>query len=134
MDLSSFLISLKETCAHEGYPIGFVRLYGSDCWGPYDPPDAGSLYDMVILSDAARKADYRSGSSDRIKDFHYGCTRWAQFRTTMNDEELENHMRFKFEGRYSDAFPMNGIKSIQYGMFSAASIAVSLSLRLKHDA
>ena len=134
MDLPSFLTSLKETCAYEGYPVKFMRLNGADCSGPYNPPDAGPLYDVVILSDAARRADYRSGSRDRIRDFHYGCTRWRQSSVIASGEELKRHIKMKAEAWYPEALSMNENEYIGQGMFSNISHTFSFSLRLKYHA
>ena len=58
----------------DGYLLEFVPLYGAEGATPSSPPDPVFGCKTIILSDAARAAEYQR-SSGRLKDFD-GCTKW----------------------------------------------------------
>lgn len=68
-----------------GYRIEFVMLYGPDRASTRTPPDAPYSFGMMIMSNAAREAQYQR-SSGRLKDLS-DCTRWKPVH--INKERLE---------------------------------------------
>ena len=92
MDSRRFLEGLKGVCAMDGFNVEIVMLYGADCYGPDNPPESFLGCKMVILSDAARKAEYRRRSSDRLKGFN-NCSSWHL--VSIKDDELERRIRLK---------------------------------------
>ena len=71
---TAFSQRLTKAAKDDGFCIEFVPLYGAGFGEPTNPP--GPLYgcEMMILSDAARPADYQRPSG-RLRDID-GCTRW----------------------------------------------------------
>lgn len=86
---TTFLERLILATKKDGFSLEFVPLYGAGMGSPSSPP--GPVYGCktVILSDAARAADFQR-SSGRLRDF-FGCTKWRRIR--VDQDELRRHAR-----------------------------------------
>ena len=71
---TKFSQRLIRATEKDGYSLEFVPLYGAEGATTSSPPDPVYGCKTIILSDAARAAEYQL-SSGRLKDFD-GCTKW----------------------------------------------------------
>ena len=76
--LTQFSKQLIRATEKDGYALEFVPLYGAEGASPSSPPSRGYDCKTIILSDAARAADYQC-SSGRLIDFE-GYTKWRAVR------------------------------------------------------
>lgn len=98
-----FAERLIQAVKTDGYVVEFVPLYGPGIASPSSPPDPAYGCETIIMSDAAREADFFRFSVSRdsdgcskvksfVKDFD-GCTKWR--RTRINEDELRRHAKAK---------------------------------------
>lgn len=71
-----FCQRLIHATEQDGYSLEFVPLYGAGAASSDSPPTPVFECKRIILSDAARVAEYQR-SSGRLKDI-YGCTKWRR--------------------------------------------------------
>lgn len=71
---STFSERLVRAVEKDGYSLEFIPLSGPGIASPSSPPDPMQGHKMIIMSDAARAANYQL-SSGRLRDFD-GCTKW----------------------------------------------------------
>lgn len=91
ISFTTFSERLIRATKKDGYSLEYVPLYGAGIASPSSPP--GPMYGCktVIMSDAARAADFQR-SSGRLRDFH-GCTAWRRIR--VDEDKLRQHARAK---------------------------------------
>lgn len=94
---SEFSEQLIQAAKKDGYTLEFVPLYGAGAMTPLDPPSVYE-YKTIILSDAARAAEYQY-SSGRLKDF-CGCTKWRGTRIT--EDKLQPNAQLKVDYMLKD--------------------------------
>lgn len=82
---------LIEATKKDGYALSFVPLYGPDVASPSNPPDPVYGCDTIILSDAARVAEYQLFSG-RLTNFN-GCTKWTGVR--VDEDVLRRTLKVK---------------------------------------
>ena len=86
---TTFLERLILVTKKDGFSLEFVPLYGAGIGSPSSPPGPAYGCKTVILSDAARAADFQR-SSGRLRDFS-GCTKWR--RICVDQDALRRHAR-----------------------------------------
>ncbi len=69
---------LIQATEKDGYSLEFIPSYGAGIATPNSPPNPVYGCKTIIMSDAARAADFQR-SSGRLRDFD-GCTRWSGMR------------------------------------------------------
>lgn len=86
-----FLQRLSQATEKDGYSLEYVPLYGPQIGSPSNPPDPAFGCKTIIMSDAARRAEFQR-SSGRLRDFS-GCTEWR--RVHVDEDELRWHAKAK---------------------------------------
>lgn len=82
---------ISQATAKDGYSLEFVPMYGCQIGSPENPPDPVFDCKTIIISDAARAAEYQLPSG-RLRDF-FGCTKWR--RVVVDQDELHRHAKAK---------------------------------------
>ena len=90
---TNFSSRLIRATKKDGFALEFVPLYGAGIATPSDPPDLTYGCKTIIMSDAARAAEYQH-SSGRLKDFS-GCTKWRGF--CMDEDLLRQNTKVKLD-------------------------------------
>lgn len=88
---TTFSERLVEATKKDGYSLEFVPLYGAGIGSPNSPPGPAYGCKTIIMSDAARAAEFQRASG-RLRDFD-GCTRWR--RISVNEDGLRRHAKAK---------------------------------------
>ena len=88
---TTFSERLKQATEKDGYRLEFVPLYGAEIASPSGPPNPVYGCKTIILSDAARAAEYQL-SSGRLRDI-YGCTKWRGIR--IHKDRLRQQVNIK---------------------------------------
>lgn len=88
---TAFLQRLSQATRKNGYSLEFVPLYGPQIGSPSSPPDPAFHCKTIIMSNAARAAEFQC-SSGRLRNFS-GCTKWS--RVHVDEEELRYHAKAK---------------------------------------
>ena len=84
---TEFSERLLEAVEKDGFSLEFVALYGAGIASPDSPPTPAYGCKTIIMSDAARPADFQR-SSGRLRDFE-GCTQWRGVR--INKDKLRHN-------------------------------------------
>ena len=107
---------LIHATEQDGYSVEFVPLYGAECASSSSPPDPVYGCKTIILSDAARVAEYQR-SSGRLKDI-YGCTKWRglSFREDLLQQTKTEFMHRVVQG-LKNICPGEVYSMLEDGMF-----------------
>lgn len=88
---TTFFERLIQATKKDGYTLELVPLYGPGIGSPSNPPNTAFRCETMIMSDAARAAEFQLFSG-RLRDFS-GCTKWR--RVLVDQEELRRHAKAK---------------------------------------
>ena len=92
---TAFSEKLIKVAAKDGFSLEFVPLYGAGFGTPSSPPDSMFGCKLMILSDAARAADFQHPSG-RLRNFD-GCTRWSGMRC--DEDQVRQRAQAKANSR-----------------------------------
>ena len=84
---AKFSERLLQVVEKDGFSLEFVPLYGAGIASPDSPPSPAYGCKTIIMTNAARRADFQR-SSGRLRDFE-GCTKWRGIR--INKDRLRHN-------------------------------------------
>lgn len=131
---------LIQAAKKDGFSVEFVPLYGPEIASPSSPPVPAYGCETIIMSDAARGAEFFRFSVSRnsdgrakvrsfVRDFD-GCTKWRRIR--IDEDELRRHAEAKANRALlamRTICPQEARSMLEDGMYTERSIYFPLVIQ-----